>query len=97
MLCNEFDFMDDCKTNVRVSLFQANSKSALYQGTTSVVPKKAPEVPFSAAACRKPFVTNRTSAALDDRKTNVRVSLFRAQSKKCFVSGHDFSRAEKRQ
>jgi hypothetical protein len=32
---------DDCKTNVQVSPFRAISKSALYQGTTSVVPKRA--------------------------------------------------------
>ena len=34
---------------------------------------------------------------IDDCKTNVRVSLFRANFEKCFVSGHDFSRAEKGQ
>jgi hypothetical protein len=32
---------------------------------------------------------------MDDCKTNVRVNLFQAQFKKRFVSGHDFSRAEK--
>jgi hypothetical protein len=32
---------------------------------------------------------------IDDCKTNVRVSLFRANLEKCFVSRHDFSRAEK--
>jgi len=32
-----------------------------------------------------------------DCKTNVRVSLFRANFEKRFVSGHDFSRAEKGQ
>jgi len=31
---------------------------------------------------------------IDDCKTNVQVSLFRANFEKCFVSGHDFSRAE---
>jgi hypothetical protein len=35
------------------------------------------------------------SGAIDDCKTNVQVSLFRANFEKCFVSGHDFSRAEK--
>jgi hypothetical protein len=35
--------------------------------------------------------------AVDDCKTNVRLSLFRANFEKCFVSGHDFSRAEKGQ
>ena len=34
---------------------------------------------------------------MDDCKTNVRVSLFRANFEKRFVSGHDFSRAEKGQ
>ncbi len=34
---------------------------------------------------------------IDDCKTNIRVSLFRSNFKKCFVSGHDFSRAEKGQ
>jgi hypothetical protein len=33
---------------------------------------------------------------IDDCKTNVQVSLFRANFEKRFVSGHDFSRAEKR-
>jgi hypothetical protein len=33
--------------------------------------------------------------AIDACKTNVRARLFRANFKKCFVSGHDFSRAEK--
>ena len=34
--------MDACKNNVRFSLFlQRNFKSALYQGTTSVVPQKS--------------------------------------------------------
>jgi hypothetical protein len=32
---------------------------------------------------------------IDDCKTNVQGSLFRANFEKCFVSGHDFSRAEK--
>jgi hypothetical protein len=32
---------------------------------------------------------------IDDCKTNVLLSLFRANFEKCFVSGHDFSRAEK--
>ena len=32
---------------------------------------------------------------IDDCKTNVQVSLFRANFGKCFVSGHDFSRAER--
>jgi hypothetical protein len=34
-------FIDACKTNVRASLFRANFKNALYQGTTLVVPKKS--------------------------------------------------------
>ncbi len=34
------------------------------------------------------------SAAMDDCKTNVRVSPFRANFEKRFVSGRDFSRAK---
>ena len=37
----------------------------------------------------------REERLIDDCKTNVQVSLFRANFGKCFVSGHDFSRAEK--
>ena len=37
----------------------------------------------------------RTSGAIGDCKTNVRVSLFRANFERRFVSGHDFSRAER--
>jgi hypothetical protein len=41
VIANLSGFTDDCKTNVQVSLFRANFESALYQGTTSVVPKRA--------------------------------------------------------
>src|SRR5579859_4192004 len=38
----EEGLIDACKNNVRFSLsFQRNFKSALYQGTTSVVPQKS--------------------------------------------------------
>jgi hypothetical protein len=39
--CGDGVATDDCKTNVRSLCFEPKSKSALYQGTTSVVPKKS--------------------------------------------------------
>ena len=50
-------FIDDCKTNVQVSLFRANFKKiALYQGTTSVVPKKASRTRAKQAAEKREFL-----------------------------------------
>jgi hypothetical protein len=52
---------------------------------------------FSASSAAVPHWATTDESFIDTCKTNVRVSLFRANfTKESFVSGHDFSRAERR-